>query len=45
MDAWERVSGEKDPEMVRGLAELQSGALQREQGRIDDAVRKGSGGQ
>jgi tetratricopeptide (TPR) repeat protein len=45
MEAWERVSGEQDPDMVRGMEELQRGALEREQGRIEDAVRNSGGGQ
>jgi len=45
MEAWEKISGERDPDMVRGLEELHQGARQREQSRIEDAVRNGTGGQ
>ena len=45
MDAWEAVSGERDPEMEQGMEELRRGALEREQGRIEDAVKNGGGGQ
>ena len=45
MDAWKKVSGEVDPEMFRGMEELQRGAEQREQGLIEDTVNKGLGGQ
>ncbi len=45
MDAWAKISGEQDPDMVRGMEQLQRGAQQREQGRIEDAVKEGLGGQ
>jgi hypothetical protein len=39
-DTWERRSGEKDPDMERGLAEMRQRSLDREQGRIDEALEK-----
>lgn len=44
MAAWEAISGEQDPEMARGMAELQRGAEDREQERIEDAVDGALGG-
>ncbi len=41
MEAWEERSGERDPDMVKALQDMQQKALQREQQRIDDAVGKG----
>ncbi len=38
MEAWERRTGERDPEMVRALEQMQDRALEREQQRIEDAV-------
>jgi len=38
MEAWERQSGERDPEMVRALQEMQAEAERREQQRIEDAL-------
>ena len=38
MLAWERQSGQKDPEMVLALEQMQNQALQREQQRIEDTV-------
>ncbi|MCB1183446.1 DUF2723 domain-containing protein [bacterium] len=43
MDAWTAVSGSQDPEMAAGLEALRRGALDREQQRIEDAVRGGLG--
>ncbi len=45
MDAWEAVSGERDPDMVRGMEELRQGAREREQGRIEDTVNGALGEQ
>lgn len=45
MEAWEKRSGEKDPQMVRALEEMKTQALQQEQRRIEDAVRQSGGGE
>jgi hypothetical protein len=45
LDAWERRSGERPPDMVQGLEDMRQGALDREQDRIDEAVGGDNGGQ
>ncbi len=38
MESWESQSGERDPDMVKALQDMQQKALQREQQRIEDAA-------
>jgi len=45
METWEAISGEPDPDMVRGMEDLRRGAREREQGRIEDAVDNATGDQ
>ena len=39
VEAWERQSGERDPEMVQALERMGQDAMRREQQRIDDALK------
>jgi len=45
IDAWEAVHGERDPEMVQGLADLEKSLRIEEQNAVDQAVKNGMGGQ
>jgi len=45
VDAWERRTGERPPDMVKGLEEMRQDALDREQQRIDRALEDNDGGQ
>ncbi len=45
MLAWERRTGERPPDMVKGLEDMKQEALQREQQRIDEALGGSDGGQ